>query len=585
MAGPEGFEPSISGFQRRNHYGTPAPQASVLIQPRLRAHTTGLWRSDSIKGRTVNTLIKFKKFSRRVPSLKNVFINLVSYIHIMMFIFLKMRTLFLAATLISFTVLVFGQSRVNAQPSEAYIYIPYHHQIKSYYCGPAALEMIFDFYNADILQVEIADVARTSSQYGTFTCDMVRAAHFSNLSTSVGREMSENITGYTGRGVGFASFERGGVTIEELKFLIAEGYPIGVLTGWHFKVAVGYNNTHFTFQDSLWGEMLNMTYTEFLNDWTSTGNWSLFVSPWKVNVSAPRNPVIGETFNVTATITYPCPSPFFPDQYFATMANATIRLPDGLSLVPSEEAKKPIGTGEVAPRNSANVTWTVQAGNIGRHTISVEAEGLVSGFMPPVPPNYPEYNYEDRIGGAGQSMVVVTSSPALPDVAVTNVTTCKDGCLPMSVVGQDHTVHINVTVSNEGEFPETFNVSTYANSTEIGKREVTLDFEESTTIVFTWNTIGFVKGNYTIWAYAWPAQDETDTADNNFTNSVIYVGLVGDVNADEKVDMKDVGICSMAYGTTPGHPKWNPNADINDDHKVEMKDVGIACKNYGKTDL
>ena len=37
LAGPEGFEPSISGFQRRNH-GTTAPQASVLIQPRLRAH-------------------------------------------------------------------------------------------------------------------------------------------------------------------------------------------------------------------------------------------------------------------------------------------------------------------------------------------------------------------------------------------------------------------------------------------------------------------------------------------------------------------------------------------------------------------
>ena len=37
LAGPEGFEPSISGFQRRNHRTT-APQASVLIQPRLRAH-------------------------------------------------------------------------------------------------------------------------------------------------------------------------------------------------------------------------------------------------------------------------------------------------------------------------------------------------------------------------------------------------------------------------------------------------------------------------------------------------------------------------------------------------------------------
>ena len=41
VAGPEGFEPSISGFQHRNHRTT-APQASVLIQPRLRALLPGL---------------------------------------------------------------------------------------------------------------------------------------------------------------------------------------------------------------------------------------------------------------------------------------------------------------------------------------------------------------------------------------------------------------------------------------------------------------------------------------------------------------------------------------------------------------
>jgi len=181
-------------------------------------------------------------------------------------------------------------------------------------------------------------------------------------------------------------------------------------------------------------------------------------------------------------------------------------------------------------------------------------------------------------------MVVVTSSPAVPDIAVTNVITCKDGCLPMPVVGQNYSTHVNVTVSNEGEFPETFNLSAYVNSTEIGRQEVTLDFEETTTILFTWNTTGFVEGNYTIWAYAWPVPSETDTVDNNFTNGIVHVGLAGNVNADGKVDMKDIGICSMAYGATPGHPKWNPNADVNDDHKVDMKDIGIACKNYGKTD-
>ena len=39
--------------------------------------------------------------------------------------------------------------------------VPMHYQINNYYCGPAALEMILDFYGPDIPQDEIAEVART----------------------------------------------------------------------------------------------------------------------------------------------------------------------------------------------------------------------------------------------------------------------------------------------------------------------------------------------------------------------------------------------------------------------------------------
>ena len=39
--------------------------------------------------------------------------------------------------------------------------VPYHSQIKDYYCGPASLEMVFDYYGPDISQYEIADAART----------------------------------------------------------------------------------------------------------------------------------------------------------------------------------------------------------------------------------------------------------------------------------------------------------------------------------------------------------------------------------------------------------------------------------------
>ncbi len=63
-----------------------------------------------------------------------------------------------------------------AESAGSYISVPYHRQITNYYCGPASLEMVFDFYGPDIPQIEIADVARTSYMYGgTFTDDMRRA--------------------------------------------------------------------------------------------------------------------------------------------------------------------------------------------------------------------------------------------------------------------------------------------------------------------------------------------------------------------------------------------------------------------------
>jgi len=119
---------------------------------------------------------------------------------------------------------------------------------------------------------------------------------------------------------------------------------------------------------------------------------------------------------------------------------------------------------------------------------------------------------------------------------------------------------------------------------EISSKEITLNGGELTTLTFTWNTTGFSKGNYTIWAYAWPVLGETDTADNTFTDGTIYVSLVGDVNVDGKVDMMDIGWICLAYGSYPGCPNWNPNMDINNDNKVDMIDIGFACIHYGETD-
>ena len=337
-------------------------------------------------------------------------------------------------------------AQIQARPSEACISVPYHSQTTGYYCGPASLEMLFDFYGPDIPQIQIADVARTSPD-GTYTCDMMRAAHFSNMSTSMGNESPLNFTGYTARKLGYAALECSGMTIDDLKSLILAGYPIIVCTSWHYRVVVGFDSSYIVFQDSYYGSMYTMTYRDFNIDWDYSGHWGLLVSPWNVQVSNPKNVLPGDIFDVTATITYPWAPPF-SKQYPASSTNATISLPAGLTLVSGETSKKTVGTGYLEAGESINVTWTVQAESLGGYAISVEAEGIVSGFVPPIPRYDYWYEYEDRIGGSGQGIMEVSSSL---DTSPPTTIDDYDG------VWHNHNFNINLMASDDvGTVMETY---------------------------------------------------------------------------------------------------------------------------------
>lgn len=58
--------------------------------------------------------------------------------------------------------------------------------------------------------------------------------------------------------------------------------------------------------------------------------------------------------------------------------------------------------------------------------------------------------------------------------------------------------------------------------------------------------------------------------------------LQSDLNFDLKVDIKDLAIAAEAFGSYPGHPKWNPVADLNQDDKVDIRDLVAIAKSYGK---
>jgi hypothetical protein len=152
-----------------------------------------------------------------------------------------------------------------------------------------------------------------------------------------------------------------------------------------------------------------------------------------------------------------------------------------------------------------------------------------------------------------------------------------------TVVGKGFTLYTYVSVQNQGWNTETFNITAYANTTIIQIKNVTLPNGNSTTITFTWNTSGFAKGNYTISAYAWPVLGETDTSDNTFVDGLIKVSCAGDLNGDYVTDGQDYQLVKKAVPSSPGSPRWNPNADLNDDGIVDGQDFQTVKNNIGQS--
>jgi len=71
----------------------------------------------------------------------------------------------------------------------------------------------------------------------------------------------------------------------------------------------------------------------------------------------------------------------------------------------------------------------------------------------------------------------------------------------------------------------------------------------------------------------------------SFSFDILFEGmdhLVGDVNRDGSVNMRDVGVVCAAYGTRNGNPRWNQAADLDSDGVITMRDIEILLVDYGK---
>jgi hypothetical protein len=309
--------------------------------------------------------------------------------------------------------------------------VPWHQQMNGIFCGEGVLEGVYDYYGPDISQKEIADVARSSSD-GTWSFDMVRAGHFSNMSSAQGRFFPHDVptAGYPERALGYASFpySSDNFWLKDLRSLIAADTPVILLMtfepnggGGHYRTAIGYDDIKgiIYFSDP-WGRDQNhqtnktgitaWTYDELQSGWNYTADgeshpyWGMVMMPWNVDVKTSGSLKPGSTSTVTADITYHCPSPFDSSMYPAKDAMATIALPEGISL---DSGSVNISLGEMKAGSTSKATWKVKInGPISGRSIMVHAQGKVSSQVPEahwtgVSISYPPYSYTDAIGGNG----------------------------------------------------------------------------------------------------------------------------------------------------------------------------------------
>jgi hypothetical protein len=91
-------------------------------------------------------------------------------------------------------------------------------------------------------------------------------------------------------------------------------------------------------------------------------------------------------------------------------------------------------------------------------------------------------------------------------------------------------------------------------------------------------TITVEYGQHQIVIYA------NDTSGNmGFSEIINFTATIpGDINGDFQVSLVDLVLLANAYGSTPGTPKWNPNADIDGNGVVGLTDLVLMALHYGQ---
>lgn len=144
-----------------------------------------------------------------------------------------------------------------------------------------------------------------------------------------------------------------------------------------------------------------------------------------------------------------------------------------------------------------------------------------------------------------------------PEITLLNVSTSK----VLTRMGKP--VIIDVMVENTGEYPETFNVTVYAENIVIGTKLVSLNAQTIEKVSFLWQTGGFQSKNYVIRSMITGFSQEMQVI-NNGMSSVQPMTVMGD------------GCCILVAGSMPDDEIVGiNNYGVNQVYKI-LRQVGYA---------
>ena len=154
----------------------------------------------------------------------------------------------------------------------------------------------------------------------------------------------------------------------------------------------------------------------------------------------------------------------------------------------------------------------------------------------------------------------------------------------------------NLTTVDVYDFPHvefTYSEKTYANHTVIFDASKSYSLMSGTIVSYQWDfgdgtnittaspvvehTFSTV-GNYTVLLNVTDSQELSSVAAHN-----VRASLFGDINLDNAVNILDVSIVALSYGSHPGDEKWNAECDLNDDNIIDIVDLSLVAVLYGTT--